>query len=275
MQEGFVSIKHTDLPRRRAKKCVIWVLQEAGAKMGLNMPGFNKENACDGPCVGSWHGWDCQHERKEEKSSGGCILVGLAEVYPGGQEVLEWKLADGGVLCHPGTSSLRITALCSPEGSVASVQTAAGSQIAAAGVSSAPCSWRSLRHILIPCRRVSYRGLRQLEKAKRVPVENRSWLLPRTHTHTHRVCGRPTCSERYKYIPFCKVMCIGESPQTSVGLGCWHGDHSVTLIWSQPAPKQRGQSVFLLDRKHVFKGVLVEELRRKKRNEEKERRVER
>lgn len=70
-------------------------------------------------------------------------------------------------------------------------------------------------------------------------------------------------------------MCIGESPRTSVGLECWHGDHSVTLTWSQPASKQWGQSVFLLDRKHVFKGVLVEELRRKKRNEERERRVER
>ena len=60
-----------------------------------------------------------------------------------------------------------------------------------------------------------------------------------------------------------------------MGLECWHGDHSVTLTWSQPASKQWGQSVFLLDRKHVFKGVLVEELRRKKRNEERERRVER
>lgn len=90
MQEGFVSIKHSDFPRRRVKICVIWVLQEAGAKMGLNLPGFNKENACDRPCVGSWHGWDCQHERKEERSSGGCILVGLAEVMaPGGHEVLE------------------------------------------------------------------------------------------------------------------------------------------------------------------------------------------
>ena len=90
MQEGFVSIKHSDFPRRRVKICVIWVLQEAGAKMGLNLPGFNKENACDRPRVGSWHGWDCQHERKEERRSGGCILVGLAEVMaPGGHEVLE------------------------------------------------------------------------------------------------------------------------------------------------------------------------------------------
>ena len=114
MQESFVSIEHTDLPRRRVKKCVIWVLQEAGAKVGLNMPGFNRENACDRPRVGSWHGWDCQQERKEERSSGGCILVGLAEVYPGGQEVLEWKSAAGAVLCHPGTSCLGIAAVWDP-----------------------------------------------------------------------------------------------------------------------------------------------------------------
>lgn len=154
------------------------------------MPGFNRENACDRPCVGSWHGWDCQHERKEEKSLGGCILVGLAEVYPGGQEVLEWKLAAGGVLCHPGTSCLGIAALCSPEGSVASVQTAAGSQIAAAGVrppTAAPCSWRSLRHILTPCRRVSYRGLRQLEKAKSASGKQELTAPQDTHTHTECV----------------------------------------------------------------------------------------
>ena len=96
-------------------------------------------------------------------------------------------MADGGVLCHPGTSSLRITALCSPEGSVASVQTAAGSQIAAAGVSSAPCSWRSLRHILIPCHRVSYRGLRQLEKAKECQWKTGADCSP-GHTHTHTEC---------------------------------------------------------------------------------------
>lgn len=88
-----------------------------------------------------------------------------------------------------------------PEDSAAAAETAAGSQVAGAGVRFAPCC-RSLRPILTPCRRVSYRSLRQLEKAERVPVENRCWLLPRTHTH--RVCGRPTYSERYKYIPICK-----------------------------------------------------------------------
>ena len=39
--------------RRWVKRCVIWVLREADAKMGLNMLGFNRGNFCDRPHVGS------------------------------------------------------------------------------------------------------------------------------------------------------------------------------------------------------------------------------
>lgn len=61
-----------------------------------------------------------------------------------------------------------------------------------------------------------------------------------------------------------------------MGLGCWHGDHChVDHGYLQPVPKQRGQCVFLLDRKHVLEGQLVEEMRRRKKKEEKERRAER